>query len=208
MDHFFSHSIAITGGFASGKSTVAAALSEMMGYSLFDADKEVADLLKKNAPGWTALRTDLGLAYFDIDGELEKARLKQALFADIFLRKQVESVLHPLVRKSLKNKVDSAYLKDGRDSIIEVPLLFEANWQDDFSLVIVVSVSEEKALKRAVKRDGVTDRQVKEALMAQMPLAEKVLMAGYVIDNNESWVNTMGQLVELKKILDTRNLTA
>jgi dephospho-CoA kinase len=208
MGHFFSHAIGITGGFASGKSTVARSLAEIMGLRLFDADAEVADLIKKNAEGWAALRIILEPVFFDDDDELDKPKLKQAIFADSGFRQQIESVLHPLVRKSLKSKVDSLCSSAGKRSIIEVPLLYEANWQEDFCLVIVVAVADEIAIQRALKRDGVAAAQLYKVLRAQMPLAEKILMADYVVDNNGSWMKTMGQLVELKKNLDTRNLKA
>ena len=113
-----------------------------------------------------------------------------------------------MVQSSLKRKADEAYFVDGKKSLIEVPLLYEANWQDQFALVVVVSVSEQIASKRAFDRDGVSFEQIKKAISAQVPLKKKALLADYVVNNNKSLNDTVKQLVELKKNLDTLNLTA
>ena len=118
MKHLFANSIAVTGGFASGKSTVAQSLAEMLDYSFFDADKEVADLLEKNAQGWIVLHGLLAPFFFQENGDINKQRLRGAIFRDDLLRKRVEDVLHPLVRDRLKNKVDEAYRKFGKSSLI------------------------------------------------------------------------------------------
>ena len=208
MKFFGNYSIGITGGFASGKSAVAHSLAEIIGYCCFDADREVASLLKIDAVGWQFLRSLLGISFFHDDGELNKLKLRDVIFSDKILRHEIEHVLHPLVRESLKDKVDEAYLNNGKRSLVEVPLLYEAKWQNYFSLVVAVSVTDQEAIKRAVLRDGVTCEQAKMAISAQMPLKEKVLLADYVIDNDKSWKDTEKQLVELKINLDTQNLTA
>ena len=206
MKHYFANSIGVTGGFASGKSTVAKSLAKIVDYCFFDADAEVALLLDRNAEGWLALHGFLDSIFFHKNGDLNKVELRKAIFVDDILRKKVEGALHPLVRKILKAKIDAAYLNDKKKSVIEVPLLYEANWQDDFNLVVVVSVSEQNAIERAMKRDGVTREQAEKAISVQVSLKKKVTMADYVIDNNQNWTVTMKQLVELKKMLTLETL--
>nr|MBF0222020.1 dephospho-CoA kinase [Desulfobulbaceae bacterium] len=201
MERFFANSIGVTGGLASGKSSVAKALADMLGYCLFDADAEVASLLKKEAEGWFFLRSLLAPDFFLKNGALDKPKLRDTIFEDCALRKKIEERLHPLVRKQLKRKVDEAYTDNGQKSLIEVPLLYEANWQSDFAKVLVVAVSENIAVARGSLRDGVTSDQIKKTLSAQFPLKEKIELADYVIDNDKNWDHTFKQIVQLKKIL-------
>lgn len=173
----------------------------MLGCCLFDADDEVALLLEKNAEGWLLLHSLLGPSFFLKNDEIDKPKLRKAIFEDSSLREKIEGYLHPLVRRNLKRKADEVYSQNGKKSLIEVPLLYEVSWQNDFALVVVVSVSEQKAVERAMARDGVTVEQAKKTMTAQFPLMEKMALADHVIDNDKSWNDTLRQLAQLKKIL-------
>lgn len=183
-------------------------MSQIMSCQLLDADREVAELLRKNAPGWKALSGILGASFFMADGDIAKPFLREAIFRDSDLRKAVEGVLHPMVKARLKEKADRVLKEQGKWSLVEVPLLYEVGWQNEFSLVIVVSVHAETAVQRAVLRDGITEQHARSTLAAQMPLADKVCLADYVIDTNGPWSEVLGQVSALKKNLDSRTRTA
>jgi dephospho-CoA kinase len=92
--------------------------------------------------------------------------------------------------------------KAGKNVLVEVPLLFEAGWQDDFDKVVVVYAAEAVCLARICRRDGVSLDEAGKGLYVQMPIKEKVMAADYVIDNSGNWSDTLIQLLHLGEILE------
>lgn len=192
---FVAH-IALTGGIGSGKSSVAAYLAGH-GWRVLDADLASRQLVAPGEAGWRALREEFGASYFQADGTLDRPRLRRAIFADERLRLRVNAILHPLVRAELARQVAAA---EGAPKLLEIPLLFETGWQDDFAAVLVVFADEESCLARIMARDGVSRSQALAALAAQIPLATKAGWADYLIDNSGDWSDTCRQLEQLTKI--------
>ncbi len=193
----FPQAVAVTGGIGSGKSRVARWLAEACALPLYDADAEVRSLLIPGEPGWQRLRVRLGSEYFGADGTLLKAKLRQALFADVALRRAVEQDIHPLVLAGLKAKISG--LKT--PCLVEVPLLYEAKWQDYFSVVLVVYADDSTCLARVMNRDGISADEARAAIQAQMPIMQKAYLADYAVDNNGVWSDTLRQLEKIKKAL-------
>ncbi|MDA8417420.1 MAG: dephospho-CoA kinase [Desulfobacteraceae bacterium] len=185
---------AITGGIGSGKSRVASWLAAECELPLLAADQEVRALLEPGEAGWQRLRW-LGADFFDPDGKLRKARLRRAIFSDPGLKRQVESALHPLALAALLAKMASV---PGR-CLIEVPLLYEAGWQDYFVEVVAVVAPETICLERIMRRDQVSEDEAQAAIAAQMPIADKAAQADKVIDNGGAWPDTVHQLQAIKK---------
>ncbi len=186
--------IAITGGIGSGKSTASTFLADHYGLPLIDVDLICKNLLLPGEKGWLALKLHFGSTFFKSDGRLDRACLRKALFADETLRQKIDHLLHPLARKEVASqiaKLRSPFI------LVEVPLLFEAGWQDDFERIIVVFADNATCCRRIANRDQVSDQEAWQALRAQKPLREKVLMADYVIDNSFCRVFTQLQLVYL-----------
>jgi len=193
----FGQAIAVTGGIGSGKSRVSRWLARECNFSLYDADDEVRSLLNPGEQGWRHLRSWLSLDYFGADGSLLKTKLRQAIFDDDALRRLVEQDLHPLVLVNLQAKISESE----RPCLVEVPLLYEAQWQNYFDSVLVVRAEESICRDRVMMRDGITGEQAMAAIHAQMPTIRKARMADFSVDNSGSWLCTLQQLEKLKKML-------
>ena len=198
----FRQAIAVTGGIGSGKSRVTRWLAQECNFSRYDADDEVRTLLNPGAPGWCRMRTWLSPDYFGADGSLLKAKLRQAIFVDDALRHLVEHDIHPLVLANLLAKAK----KSERPCLIEIPLLYEAQWQNYFGGVVVVHAAESICRERVMARDGVSADQAMAVIRAQMPTNQKARRADYLVDNSGDWSGTLQQLEEIKKTLSCKYL--
>ena len=198
----FRQTIAVTGGIGSGKSLVSRWLATECNFPRYDADKEVSVLLNPGEKGWNRLRIWLSPEYFDVDGRLLKGKLRQAIFIDEALRHMLEHDLHPLVLAKLQAKISGGE----QPCLVEVPLLYEVQWQNYFDCVIVVYAEELVCRDRVMSRDGMSEQQAMAAIRAQMPIGQKSLLADYIVDNNRSWPDTLLQLEELKKKLPHKYL--
>lgn len=194
--------MAITGGIGSGKSRVSRWLAEECHLPLYSADEEVRQLLEPGGQGWQCLRSWLSSEYFADDGSLYKAKLRQAIFTDDVLRRSVEHALHPLVLSTLLEKI----ARCGGACLVEVPLLYEVQWQGLFGTVLLVYADEQVCRARVMARDGVSEDQVNAAIRAQIPLAEKRCLADYTVDNSGGWIATLAQLANIKTILQQKGV--
>ena len=194
--------VAITGGIATGKSRVGDFLAQRGEAGILSADAACRALLQPGEPGWQGLRELLGADFFLEHGVLDRSRLRQHLFAEEALRQKVDALLHPLARQRMLREAQSL-VADGRCQrlLVEVPLLFEAGWQDDYAQVVVVSADQELCVKRLMRRDGVSRVEALQAIAAQMPLAEKARRADFVVDNSGDWEDTRLLLEALLPLL-------
>ncbi len=197
--------IGITGGIGSGKSKVCAFLAEEYNLSLLSLDIICRDLLQPQEAGWQALRALLPDAYFTQKGELDRQLFRQQLFIDSALRSQVDTVLHPLARQAMEQQIASLItgLDAGPDVngpgpiLVEIPLLFEAGWQESVDMILVVYADTTVRVQRIMQRDRVNEEQAKKAVAAQQCLREKAAAADHVIDNSGPWEQTCLQVQEL-----------
>ncbi len=195
--------VGLTGGIASGKSSVRRWLMEHGGLTGLNADELVAELIEVDGEGWRQLRVWLDSAFFSSNGQLDKPMLRREIFSDTRLRHRVESCLHPLVLAAIRERVATMPASKQRPMLIEVPLLFEAGWQVFFNKVILISAADDVCLSRLRVRDGVTEEEARLSIKSQIPLARKRQWADYVIDNSAKWPETVIQLKKLQKELDT-----
>jgi dephospho-CoA kinase len=193
--------IGLTGALGSGKSSVARFLQNSLVAECIDVDLLCRQLLKPNARGWHALHQTLGREYFNADGTVDRARLRNGLFRDDKLRTRVNHLLHPLAREEVVRRLQEIEHRIGGLVVVEVPLLFEAGWEDMFDRIIVVYADCTSCCERIMQRDGVSFAEASSGLTAQSSLAAKVVRADHVIDNSGSWAATCLQLLHLKKIL-------
>jgi dephospho-CoA kinase len=121
-----------------------------MNLPLVDIDAVCRKLLEKGQAGWQALRRNLHSSYFAADGSLDRGRLRSALFADDELRRLVNSLIHPLAGEML-NRLTADWAK--RMVLVDVPLLFEAHWQNRFHATVVVYADKVDRCRRIVSRD-------------------------------------------------------
>jgi dephospho-CoA kinase len=183
--------IGITGGIGSGKSRVCACLAELSGWPLLDADQICRQLLMPQAAGWLALRQLLTDAFFLPSGELDRKRLRQAIFADPALRRQIDSLIHPLAKQEM---LLQAAQQTAPIVLAEIPLLFEAGWQNSVSQIVVVYADEAVRLRRIMARDQVSEEQARLAIAAQMLVEDKAKLADHCVDNSGNWEETCAQL--------------
>lgn len=187
--------IGLTGIIGSGKSMVAD-LFRKSGCKVLDADQIGRALMEKGAPGWIRLKDQFGSFYFNADESLNRQKLRRDIFENSELRARINSLIHPLIRQEIFRQLANG--DDGQlITVVEVPLLFEVGWQDDFDLTIVVAADEKTCLERLITRDQVDVQAGREALAAQMSLAEKVRLADLQIDNNGSIEETARQVQEI-----------
>lgn len=197
--------IAVTGGIGSGKSRVCKVFADMLSASVISADVLCRDLLAVNGKGWKGVRSLLGDDFFFSDGQLDRQRLRKAIFADPALRHQLDEILHPLVRAELL--VAARVAKERRRILLaEVPLLFEKGWQGDFDWTILVYADEETCVRRVMLRDLVSEEDARLALASQMPLQEKIRLADSVIDNSSIFTETLQQLNQLSQVIRESSL--
>lgn len=193
--------IGITGGIGSGKSRVSSFLAEEYKFPLLNLDKICRDLLQPQEAGWQALRDLLPEKYFTQNGELDRPRFRRQLFADSALRSRVDAALHPLARQEMEQRIIGliAGPDTGRNGpiLVEIPLLFEAGWQGNVDLIVVVYADIPVRLQRIMQRDKVSEEQAEKAVAAQQCLREKAASADYVIDNSGPWERTCAQIHEL-----------
>ncbi|MBC8317061.1 MAG: dephospho-CoA kinase [Desulfobulbaceae bacterium] len=190
----------ITGGIGSGKSRAAAFLCSRYPVCCLSADACVHDLLEPGQAGWEAVQK-LDPIYVRDDQTINKPLLRTHLFSDAALRQEINDALHPLVQKQIVAEVERETKKGHLAFLVEVPLLFEARWQSLFHDIIVVYASREKCIQRITYRDNVSSDDAERALASQMPLAEKVELAGHVINNSGIWLDTVLQLIHLGNLL-------
>lgn len=184
--------IAVTGSVGSGKSGVAAMLAGLLQGELVDADSICRELLMPGREGWLELRRGWGRDYFDEAGELDRVKLREAVFRSDDVRERLEKLLHPLVESSLV-EIMSAAEAEGRHLVAEIPLLYEVGWQDRFDCVVTVYVPTPLSKTRTALRDSVSVNQVESILSLQQTPEEKAEQADFVIDNSGSWSQTAVQ---------------
>ena len=186
--------IGITGGIGSGKSRVAEYWARWFGLPLIDLDQICRNLLVQGQPGWQALVDLLDGSFFYRDGSLDRTRLRTALFASPRLRQQVDKLLHPLARSCMHQQ---AALARSRLVLIEIPLLFEAGWQDDVDRIVLVFADDAVRVQRVARRDSVQEHEAVQAIAAQAKLIDKVSGADHVLDNSGVWPDTCLQIHHL-----------
>ena len=193
--------IGITGALGSGKSSVALFLQDGLAAEYIDADLICRHLLLPHEKGWSALRQTLGQEFFLPDETIDRTRLRQVLFNDDIVRSQVNRLLHPLAREEVVARINRIECTGGDPVVVEVPLLFEAAWEDIFDRIVVVYADCNTCLQRIMRRDGVTLAEAKSGFVTQSSLLDKVVRADHVIDNSGPWPDTILQLLHLNRCL-------
>jgi dephospho-CoA kinase len=194
--------VGITGGIGSGKSRVCRFLARQYRFPVIDLDAICKQLLMPEESGWLALRDILPVDFFCGSGALDRKAFRDALFSDSALRNRVDAVLHPLARLEMEKQVARVFavacpVLPVLPVLVEIPLLFEAGWQDDVQLIVVVYADIPVRLQRIIQRDQISEEQAGKAVDAQRCLTEKASLADYVIDNSGGWRHTCTQLRQL-----------
>lgn len=174
--------IGLTGGIASGKSTVSN-LFKMNGIPVVDADVVARDVLKKGTGGWKRVVAAFGEDILQRNGEVDRTRLGQIVFSDPATRQLLNRLLAPYISYGIFWEVFKLWVKGCKVIILDVPLLFESKMDRWTKPVIVVWVDPETQLRRLMERDGTSEEAAQNRVNAQMPLDWKRSNADIVINN-------------------------
>ncbi|KAG6554375.1 hypothetical protein Mapa_004292 [Marchantia paleacea] len=188
--------VGLTGGIASGKSTVSKELF-IRGVPVIDADKIAHDVLRKGTRGWKRVVGIFGRDILLESGEVNRARLGEIVFADPAKRKQLNKALEPFIAFGLWWEIFKHWLYGTYVVVLDVPLLFEAKLTWITKLIVVVWVDRETQEARLLKRDHLPEEQARNRINAQLPLEVKRDKADIVIDNTGTLENTKLQVDKL-----------
>ncbi len=195
--------LGVTGGIASGKSTVARMLEDL-GAHLIDFDVLARDVVEPGQPAWRDIVDYFGKQVLQEDENLDRKKLSDIVFQDLEKRKKLESFTHPRIMKQFIRKIEEITSSSPEAVILVVnPLLIEFNNQHLCHKTLVVYVSRQVQIERLVKRDHITKEKAEKILEAQMPIDEKIGYADYVIYNDQSPDETRTQVKDLWKKLAT-----
>jgi len=188
------HVFGLTGGFATGKSTVVARL-RARGVPVVEADVLAREVVEPGTPGLSAVVQAFGGGVLDAAGALDRKRLGKLVFGDAGARARLESLLHPLIRALQKTRLADFAARGEPLACYEAPLLVEVGLASELRPLVVVVASEAAQLARAKSRDGLEENATRARLTAQRSLDEKRALADHVIENT-------GSLAELSDATD------
>jgi len=191
----------LTGGIATGKSTVAAVFEEA-GARLIDADRIAHDAVRKGAPAYHDIVAHFGTGVLIENGEIDRKRLAAVIFNDPAEQQALERIVHPQVKQEITRRLDRIR-RETPDAlvIVDVPLLFESGMDRGLAAAIVVYVPEQIQLERLMARDALTQPEALARIRAQMPIEKKKSLATLVIDNSGSLERTRDQTLEVYRRL-------
>jgi len=200
--------VALTGGIASGKSTVAALLAEA-GLPVLDSDTVAREVVAPGRPAWQALRQTFGSEFFAADGTLLRDRLARHVFVHPQARQRLEQVLHPFIAQEIQSRLAAWEAQGQALVVVEIPLLFELGLESTYDAVIVVTTAPAVQRRRLLQRDNRTEAEIQGILAAQMPLAAKAARADFLVENSGDLDDTRQQVKKivaaLRKHLDKRH---
>jgi dephospho-CoA kinase len=193
----------LTGGLASGKSTVAARL-RAQGLPVLDADALARDAVAPGTEGLAEVVRAFGPEVLLPDGSLDRARVAALVFTDEGRRRQLNAIVHPRIAALTAERAAALEAQGEPLACYEAALLVENRLADAFRPLVVVAVPEATQIARAMARDGATEEQVRGRLAAQLPLADKVAVADHVIDNTGDQAATERQADEVLAAIRAR----
>jgi dephospho-CoA kinase len=193
--------IGITGGIASGKSTIKNMLVRM-NFHVIDSDQIASSMLDIGTPQYLKIVSYFGDSVLNTNKTINRKKLGEIIFHDFSKKETLNRIIHPEVRRIIQIELDH-FEKLGELLIfIDVPLLYEAQFEDMFHKVILVYVDEKTQLNRLMERDQIPMDYALAKISSQMSLKEKKKRADYTIDNSFSFIETKKQLMLILDRID------
>lgn len=188
--------IGLTGGIASGKSTVGRILREL-GAPIIDADQLARDVVEPGTPALAAIVDRFGQGILDQHGRLDRAQLGSIVFGDDDARKALNAIIHPRIAEASQKAIAAQVAAGAKAVVYEAALLVENNAYGWMHALIVVSLPPVIQRARVMQRDDITADEADARLRSQLPLADKVAVADHVIDNSGTLEETRRQTEEV-----------
>ena len=193
--------VGLTGGIASGKSTVASILVEL-GAVLIDGDALAREVVARGTPGLAQVIAEFGDELLTPEGDLDRPALGRIVFSDQAARKRLEGITHPLIFERYAELEAAA----GPDDLVvhDIPLLAESGRADTFDEVIVVDAPRELQVERMVRDRGWTREEAESRIAAQASREDRLAIATYVIDNTGTLEDLRRRVTEVFEVLGGR----
>ena len=188
--------IGLTGGIASGKSTIAGMFAEY-GAPIVDTDLIAREVVQPGQPALDDIRHEFGDEVIAEDGSLNRAEMRRIVFSDEDARKRLEAITHPRIGEATRAQAAEA---GGQYQIIVVPLLVKSALREYVDRVLVVDCDEDTQIRRLIERDSEAEGQARRMLAAQSTREERLAIADDVISNTESVEQTQEQVDKLHRI--------
>ncbi len=188
--------IGLTGGIASGKSTVAKLFTEL-GVPIIDTDVIAREIVRPGESALDEIRKLFGDSVIAANGELDRSAMRKLIFSNDAARRDLESILHPRIGNACRQQSAAA---DGPYQIIAVPLLVESPLRQFVDRVLVVDCHEDTQIQRLMARDNESIEQVRRILAAQSSREERLNIADDIIRNDESIAKTRRRVTELDRL--------
>jgi len=188
--------LGVTGGIAAGKSMVTETFRQM-GAAVVSADQLAREVVRPGTRVLEKLVERFGRNILRADGHLDRPALASLVFSDVRAREDLNAIMHPAIAELADRRLEELKARQPELIVYEVPLLFETGAETRVDAVLVVTAGEDVQLRRLMHRDGLDEEQARARLEAQMPQAQKVSRADYVIDNSGSRDETLRQAREL-----------
>ena len=186
--------VGLTGGIASGKSTVSAVFAEL-GAVVIDGDKLAREVVERGTPGLAAVIEAFGPELLTPEGDLDRAAMGAIVFNDEAKRKVLESIVHPLVFERYAELEGAT----GPDDVVihDIPLLAESGRAGEFEEIVVVDAPEELQVERMLRDRGWTEADARSRIASQATREQRLAIATYVVDNTGSLEDLRARVVEI-----------
>jgi dephospho-CoA kinase len=191
--------IGLTGGIASGKSTVCCLLQKQ-GCFIIDADKVAHELILKGQPCYDPVIEAFGVKILDTAGEIDRRKLGSIVFEGQAQLEALNKIIHPRVIRQILAQLDMMETERPLGTVVvDASLMIESGFYKSFKRLVVVSCTPARQMQRLISRDELSEEQARQRISLQMPLEQKLRFADYVIDNSGSLEETEAQVDALVK---------
>ncbi|MDY4064704.1 MAG: dephospho-CoA kinase [Ligilactobacillus agilis] len=191
--------LGLTGGIASGKSTVSAYLAQN-GALIIDADLIARQVVAKKSSGLKQIVAKFGGEILTASGELDRKKLGKLVFSNKELLKNLTDITGPLIRAEILREIEAAKKAQVKLVVLDIPLLFEAGYQTLCDKVMVVTIPSKLQLERVMKRDNLSAAEARKRIANQLPASKRNELADVLIDNSKSVAETYQQVLKWLKI--------
>jgi len=188
--------LGLTGGIATGKSTVTGMLRER-GIPVIDADQIARDVVEPGKPAYEAIVAHFGNEILLEEGQIDRKKLGEIVFSDESERQKLNAIVHPEVRRVMREEAEAAEKNGASIVFMDIPLLFESKLQYLVDKIVVVYAPAPMQLARMMERDELQEEQAQKRLRAQFPIDQKKADADFLIDNSRSREETEQQVEEM-----------